>query len=119
MIIGKDGAICRSNLGTDIGCFGSTSQYIEKDAVRAQGQRWACLHLSHHLNSMSAVLQASHRQIEAAIRRAASGDGLRIALHAIDIQCHNLGAGTTYGKRYVYRLIISISTECHAVGNIE
>ena len=67
-------------------------QNVEIYALALEGKS-VLLHLCHHLNGMTTDGESGHIKVEVAVCRAASSDGVEIALYAIDIQGYGLRAG--------------------------
>ena len=119
VVVGEDGAVGGNNLRTDVWGVGRTPQNIQIYAVGAERERRARLHLRHHLYGVTAIVKPRHGEVEAAVCGAASGDGLCVALLAVDIEGHHLGARATDGERYADGLVVTIATLRHALGDVE
>ena len=119
VVVGENCAVGGNYLRTDVWGVGCTPQYIQIYAVRAERERRARLHLRHHLHRVPSIVKPGHGEVEAAVGGAASGDGLCVALLAIDIEGHHLGARTTDGERYVDGLATAIATLSHALCDVK
>ena len=119
MGVGEDGAIIGNDLGADVRRIRATAQDIEVDALGAERECRARLHLSHHLQRVPSLVETGHREVEAAVGGARTCHGLCVTLLAVHVEGDHLVARSADGERYGYGGVGIVAALGDAVGDVE
>ena len=117
--VGEDGAVIGNDPRADVWRIRATAQDIEVDALGAERECRARLHLSHHLQRVPSLVETGHREVEAAVGGARACHGLCVTLLAVHIEGDHLVARSADGERYGYGVVGAIAALGDAVGDIE
>ena len=74
-----------NHLCADERCAAASFEYVEIDTLALERES-VLFHLGNHLYRMATDRESGHVEVEVAVGRAASGYGVEIALHPIDIE---------------------------------